>query len=66
MTIDDKIREEKRQHDINSEAAKAFFPYMMMFTSNKTTKYTCNSTSTTIYCAAREKSKFKMLSFNNN
>ena len=27
MTIDDKIREEKRQHDINSEAAKAFFPY---------------------------------------
>ena len=27
MIIDDKIREEKRQHDINSEAAKAFFPY---------------------------------------
>ena len=37
-----------------------------MFTRNKTRKNTCNSASTTIYCAAGEKSKFEMLNSNNN
>ena len=44
----------------------SFFPIMMMFTRNKTTKNTCNSAPTTIYCAVGEKSKFKMLNSNNN
>ena len=39
---------------------------MMMFTRNKTTKNTCNSAPTTIYCAVREKSEFKMPNSNNN
>ena len=32
-----------------------------MVARNKTTKNTCNSVPTTIYCAVVEKSKFKML-----
>ena len=45
---------------------KHFFSIMIMFTRNKTTKNTCNSAPTTIYCAVGEKSKFKMLNSNNN
>ena len=37
-----------------------------MFTRNKTTKNTCNSAPTTVYCAVGGKSKFKMLNSNNN
>ena len=37
-----------------------------MFTRNKTTKNTSNSSPTTIYCSDEEKSKFEMLNSNNN
>ena len=40
---------------------------MMMFkVRNKTTKNTCNSAPTTIYCAEGEESKLKMLNSINN
>ena len=38
----------------------------MMVTGNKTTKNTYNSAPTTIYCAVREKSKFKMIKCKNS
>ena len=34
---------------------------MMMFARNKTTKNTCSSAPTTVYCPVGGKSKFKML-----
>ena len=39
---------------------------MVLITINKTTKSTCNSAPTTIYCAVGEKLQFKMLNSNNN
>ena len=38
----------------------------MAVTGNKTTKNTCSSVPTTIYCAVWEKSKLKMLNSNNS
>ena len=43
-----------------------FFSTMMMVTRNKTTKNTCNSAPTTMYCAVGEKPNFIMLNSNNN
>ena len=37
-----------------------------MVTRNKTTKNTCSSAPTTMYCAVEAKSKFKMLSSNSS
>ena len=42
------------------------YSIIMMSTRNKATKNTCNSAPTRIYCAVREKSKFKTLNSNNN
>ena len=58
-----KIIETVRDSMIRSQV---FFSIMMMVTRNRTTKNTCNSTPTTIYCAVGEKSKFTMLHSNNS
>ena len=43
-----------------------YYTMVILFTRNKTPKNTCNSAPMTIYCAVREKSKWKMLNSNNN
>ena len=57
---------ENNKYPGNDGLTKDFFSIMMMFTTNKTTKSTCNSAPTTTYCAVGEKSKFEMLNSNNN
>ena len=37
-----------------------------MLTRNKTAKNKCDSAATTIYCAVRKNSMFKMLNYNNS